>query len=194
MLKLQYKNVTELSNISSSQKREMKNQIIFFGISMLVFACSTSTEVEWLKWEQGEKAVAESSKKVIVWVYDPSCSTCKEAEQRIFNTPKINQYLNQHFIPIKLSGKRKETITTKGKTFIYRQGLNGYDFHDLAQAITQSKETISYPQLVFLDENMEIIAPLSGNIQPDELDLLLHFVAEEQFKKMSIDQYKLKIK
>ena len=170
----------------------MKNQIIFFGILMLVFACSTSTEVEWLKWEQGEKAVAESNKKAIVWVYDPSCSTCKEAEQRIFNIPEINQYLNQHFIPIKLSGKRKEPITTKGRTYYFRSGLNGYHFHDLAQGITQSKETISYPQLVFLNENMDVIAPLDGNIQPNELNLLLHFVGENQFKKMSIDEYKLK--
>lgn len=172
----------------------MKSKNTFLGILMLILACSTKSEVTWLEWEAGEKAIVKSNKKAIVWVYDPTCSTCKEAEQRIFNTPEINQYLNQHFIPIKLSGKRKEAITTKGETFIYRQGLNGYDFHDLAQAITQSKETISYPQLVFLDENMNIIAPLSGNIKPDELNLLLHFVAEEQFKKMSIDEYKLKNK
>jgi len=170
----------------------VKHLFIFFGILVLILACSAGDKVSWLEWEQGEKAVAESGKKAIVWVYDPSCSTCKEAEQRIFNTPEINQYFNQHFIPIKLSGKRKETITTKGKTYYFRSGLNGYDFHDLAQAITQSKETISYPKLVFLDENMEIIVPLDGNIQPDELNLLLHFVAEEQFKKMAIDEYKLK--
>jgi len=163
---------------------------LFFAIQTLFFACVTSTNVEWLTWEAGEEKAAKTDKKALVWVYDPSCPTCKEAEQRIFNTPKINQYLNQHFIPIKLSGKRKAPITTKGKTYIYRQGLNGYDFHDLAQAITQSKETIGYPQLVFLDENMNIIAPLSGDIQPDELNLLLHFVAEEQFKKMDIETYR----
>jgi len=168
----------------------MKNWIPFFAIQVLFLTCTTNKKIEWLEWEIGEKIVIERNKKALVWVYDPSCSTCEKAEQRIFNTPEINQYLNQHFIPIKLSGKRKETITTKGKTYIYRQGLNGYDFHDLAQAITQSKETIGYPQLVFLDENMNIIAPLDGNIQPDELNLLLHFVAEEQFKKMSIDEYK----
>jgi len=170
----------------------MKKQIIFFGILVLILACSTGDKVSWLEWEQGEKEVAESGKKSIVWVYDPGCPTCEEAEQRIFNTPEINQYLNQHFIPIKLSGKRKEPITTKGRTYYFRSGLNGYHFHDLAQGITQSKETISYPQMVFLNENMDVIAPLDGNIQPDELNLLLHFVAEEQFKKMSIDEYKLK--
>jgi len=168
----------------------MEKKNLFFVAFALFFACSTNTDLTWLAWEAGEAKATKTDKKVLVWVYDPSCSTCKEAEQRIFNTPKINQYLNQHFIPIKLSGKRKEIITTKGKTYIYRQGLNGYDFHDLAQAITQSKETISYPQLVFLDENMNIIAPLSGNIQPKELNLLLHFVAEEQFKKMDIETYR----
>jgi len=168
----------------------MEKKNLCFVVFALFFACSVSTNLTWLDWETGEQKVAKANKKALVWVYDPSCSTCEEAEQRIFNTPEINQYLNQHFIPIKLSGKRKETITTKGKTYIYRQGLNGYDFHDLAQAITQSKETISYPQLVFLDENMNIIAPLSGDIQPDELNLLLHFVAEEQFKKMDIETYR----
>lgn len=170
----------------------MKKRILIFIISILILACSANDNVIWLEWEAGEKAVVQNVKKALVWVYDPTCSTCKEAEQRIFNTPEINQYLNQHFIPIKLSGKRKETITTKGKTYYFRSGLNGYDFHDLAQAITQSKETISYPRMVFLDKNMDIIAPLDGNIQPEELNLLLHFVAEEQFKKMSIEEYKLK--
>ncbi len=170
----------------------MKYQIIFFGILVLISACSMGSNVSWLEWEQGEKAVNKGNKKSLVWVFDPSCPTCKEAEQRIFNTPEVNQYLNQHFIPIKLSGKRKEPITTKGKTYIYRQGLKGYDVHDLAQAITKSKDDISYPRIVFLDENMDIIAPLNGDIQLDELDLLLHFVAEEQFKRMSIEEYKLK--
>lgn len=170
----------------------MKNWILFFVIQMVFLACDSDEKLKWLEWEAGEKAMTNGNKKALVWVYDPGCPTCEEAEQRIFNTPEINQYLNQHFIPIKLSGKRKEPITTKGRTYYFRSGLNGYHFHDLAQGITQSKETISYPQLVFLDENMDVIAPLDGNIQPDELDLLLHFVAEEQFKKMSIDEYKLK--
>lgn len=171
----------------------MKKQTIFFVISALILACTASKDnVIWLGWEAGEKKVVENSKKAIVWVYDPGCPTCEEAEKRIFNTPEINQYLNQHFIPIKLSGKRKEPITTKGRTYYFRSGLNGYHFHDLAQGITQSKETISYPQIVFLNENMDVIAPLDGNIQPDELNLLLHFVAEEGFKSMTIDEYKLK--
>jgi len=116
----------------------MKKQTIFFVISALILACTASKDnVIWLGWEAGEKKVAENSKKAIVWVYDPGCP---------------NQYLNQHFIPIKLSGKRKEPITTKGRTYYFRSGLNGYHFHDLAQGITQSKETISYPQIVFLNE------------------------------------------
>ena len=65
------------------------------------------------------------------------------------------------------------------------QGARGY--HELAAALMQGK--MSYPTSVFLDENLNIIAPLPGYQTPDRLDPILEFIGGDHYKTSKYEQF-----
>jgi len=151
-----------------------------------------STQVDWLTWQEGDIAAAKNDKKVLVWVYDETCETCIEAEQRIF-TSNNAAYINQYFHAIKFEAHSKEPITVGETTYNYKEDYTG-NYHELAVAITKSDKEISFPKLVFLNNDMGLIAPLNGNIESDELELLLSYVRDDHYLAKEIAVYKNEMK
>ena len=65
---------------------------------------------------------------------------------------------------VKLDGEGKEPIDFKGKTYKYvPSGKRGY--HELAAALLQGR--LSYPTVVFMDEQLNMLSPVPGYQKPD---------------------------
>jgi len=67
----------------------------------------------------------------------------------------------------------------------------------LAQVLTvvdkyNVNQSIAYPRIVFLDEELNLITPIDGNLELKELEMVLAFVATDSFKEMTIEQFMLK--
>lgn len=164
---------------------------LFITLLFLVSACQKNTpEIEWLTWEQGVEKAAAKDRKVMVFVHDPSCDTCKEMDSVTLRHPVISDFLHQHFYCIKFNGKRKEPIVTKGSTYKYTEPLGGGEgYHQLAAALTHSQDMLTYPSVVLLDENMDLIEPAKGNIPPEQLDVILHYVQDDSYKSTNFAAY-----
>ena len=67
--------------------------------------------------------------------------------------------MNSTFYMVKFNAESKDDINIKGMTFSFvSSGRRGY--HELAVALTQGK--LSYPTVVFLDSELNMITPLPG--------------------------------
>ncbi len=163
--------------------------ILLSFLCLLSFCDNKQATVNWLSWQTVESNIGKDQKKVLVWVYDDTCSTCTEAESRIY-TSNNSELINNYFHAIKLGVHSTKSISTKGKTYNYIQNMDGSGYHELAAAITYSKDKIAYPTLVFLDSDMNVIAPLKGDIKEEELTLLLKYVKGDHYKEMNIESYK----
>ena len=108
-----------------------------------------------------------------------------------FTDKFIIRYINENYYAVKFNAEGNDTIDFQGKTFknpnfdpAKTRGRNGT--HEFA-AIAAVDGRLAYPTLVFLDEGLNMIGPLQGYRQPDQLLPFLEFFENEIYKKNKFD-------
>ncbi|TRX62181.1 DUF255 domain-containing protein [Fulvivirga sp. M361] len=138
--------------------------------------------VNWLTFEEALEKSKTQKKKIFIDVYTDWCGWCKVMDKNTFGHPEIAQYLNENFYPVKLDGEQKEDIVFRDRTFKFvPSGRKGY--HELAAALLNNK--LSYPTVVFLDEDFNMIQPLPGYQKPDQFEKIVKFIGGNYFKNTS---------
>lgn len=148
-------------------------------ISLPLWAQNTGVKVNWLTFEEAVEKSKTEKKKIFIDVYTDWCGWCKVMDRETFGNEKIAKYLNENFYPVKLNAEQKEDITVNGQTFKWvASGTRGY--HQLAAALLQGK--LSYPTVVFLDENFNMLQPLPGYQKPEQFDPIIKFIGGGHYK------------
>ncbi|GMN07261.1 thioredoxin fold domain-containing protein [Croceitalea sp. MTPC5] len=134
---------------------------LLITLTLLFSLTLTSQEVQWISWDEAV-ALSKSEanpKKIFVDVYTDWCGWCKKMDKDTFQNPKVAAYMAENFYMVKMDAEGKEPIEHDGKTFNFiPQGKRGY--HELAAALLQGK--MSYPTVVFLDEELKMLSPVPG--------------------------------
>lgn len=158
--------------------------VLFLGLT--IGFLGFSQEVKWLSIEEAVKKNAENPKKIVVDVYTDWCGWCKVMDKNTFKHPVIAKYLNENFYAVKLNAEQKEDIILNGTTYKFvEQGRRGY--HELAAKLLNGN--MGYPSVVFLDEQVRVIQPLSGYIKPQPFDEIINFIGSDKYKTQSWDDF-----
>ncbi|HFA52179.1 MAG TPA: DUF255 domain-containing protein [Bacteroidetes bacterium] len=137
-------------------------------------------QIHWLTWEEALAKSEVEQKKMLVDVYTDWCHWCKRMDKGTFQQAHIAKYVNEHFYPIKFNAEQKENIVFKGKTYKYvSSGRRGY--HELAAEILRGR--LSYPTVVFLDENMRVIQPVPGYKDPAQFEQIITYFGRNEYLK-----------
>ncbi len=135
--------------------------------------------VNWLTWEEALALSEREEKKIFLDVYTDWCGWCKRMEQTTFRQPDIAEYLNENFYPVKLDAEHRGELKFKGKVYKYvKDGKRGY--HELAAELLRGR--LSFPTVVFLDENQEVIQSIVGYKSPKEFEQIATYFASDQYK------------
>ena len=122
--------------------------------------------MEWLTFDDVAKLDNKEGKKYLVDVYTEWCGWCKVMDKKTFTDPAVQAYLDENFHIVKFDAERKSAIPFKGKTYEWQQGgRNG--INKLAIELLGSR--MSYPTMVYLDENLNKIRSIPGYKKPDQL-------------------------
>ncbi|MEM1124215.1 MAG: hypothetical protein AAGJ18_27505, partial [Bacteroidota bacterium] len=97
-----------------------------------------------------------------------------------FSNRYIAKYLNENFYPVKLDAQQRNDITFKNKIYKYvnRGGQNSY--HELAATIMNGR--LSYPTIVFLDEQQNLIQSIAGYRDAFEFELFITYFGDNLHK------------
>ncbi len=156
--------------------------VLFFAINL--FACAqkkkekaTGKEIQWHSYADIETINAKKKKKIFVDVYTDWCGWCKKMDASTMTDPKVIEYMNKKFYAVKLDAESSKIVTYRGKQMTERE---------LAARIFKAT---GYPTTVYLDENENLLQPLSGYLDAPTLDKVLHFYGEDKFKSQSWEQF-----
>ena len=123
-------------------------------------------EIQWLTWEEVTRRMEAAPRKIFVDIYTDWCGWCKVMDKKTFTDPAIQKYLKKNFHIVKFDAERKNPVPFKGKQYEWvaggRRGIN-----QLALELLGSR--LSYPTLVYLDENMNKITSSPGYKTPEQL-------------------------
>ena len=163
-----------------AKKFKMKRGILSIILAIIIFAPSIAQkdgEVKWYSVEDVDQLLKEDPKPIFIDAYTDWCGWCKRLDADTFSNPIIAKYLNDNFYPVKFDAESSKPVTFLGNEFI-NDGKAG-KAHQLAVALMQGR--MGYPTVIFMNEKGELLAPVPGYKQPQELEPYLVFFAEKRY-------------
>lgn len=158
--------------------------------AMTIRETSVRPEESPVKWMSFEEAVVKSKtqkKKIFIDVYTDWCGWCKVMDKKTFSDPRVAKILNENFYAVKFNAEQTEDVVFNGTTFKFvPQGNKGT--HQLAAALLSNQ--LSYPTVVFLDEEFRIIQPLQGFREAPEFFMISKFIGENHYKTQKWEEWK----
>ncbi|MDX1684668.1 MAG: DUF255 domain-containing protein [Saprospiraceae bacterium] len=155
-------------------------------VVLVLSGSSFGQKVQWLSFEEALELQKEVKKKIFVDVYTDWCGWCKRMDKATFQQPHIADYLNENFYPVKFNAEYKDDIQYRDKVYKFiKSGRRGY--HALAAAITKGR--LSYPTIVFIDEDLNVLQPIPGFQDPKTFEVIMTFFAGDHFKDTPWQKY-----
>lgn len=146
-------------------------------------------KINWLTIEQAVEKNKTEKRKIFIDVYTVWCGWCKHMDSTTFVNPTVAAYINEHYYPVKFDAEQQQDIVFKDKTYHYqKEGARGY--HELAALWLNNR--LSYPTVVFLDENLGIIQPLAGYLDATKLEAILNYFGTDSHKTTPWETYERK--
>lgn len=143
-------------------------------------------DLTWLSWDEMVDAQAENPRKVLVDVYTEWCGWCKKMDASTFVDPTVVDYLQANFYVVKFDAEQKGDIEYRGHTLKFKPG-GRRGSHELAVALLNGR--MSYPSLVYLDENLDRINISPGFKQAPDLMKELEYIADEHYRTATFQEY-----
>ncbi len=162
--------------------------ILFVSLASLPGSTVKAQDIDWLSWDQAA-ALAQSEanpKKIFIDVYTDWCGWCKKMDKDTFQNAEVAQYMQDNFYMVKLDGEGKDPIEYRGTTYKYvPSGRRGY--HEFAAALLQGR--LSYPTVVFMDENLNILSPVPGYQKPGPFLNIARYFGDNIYKDKDWQTY-----
>ncbi len=139
-----------------------------------------SIKVDWISWEEAIEKTKTAKKKILLEVYTQRCTWCKRMDEQTFSKTELAAYINANFYPVKFDAQFKEDIVYQNKTYRYvKNGMMGY--HELAAEILGGR--MSYPTIVFLDEELNVIQAIVGFKSAAQFEVITSYFATDSYMK-----------
>ncbi len=157
--------------------------LLSFGIGSV-----QAQEIKWLSWEEAVTLSQSDAdpKKIFIDVYTDWCGWCKRMDKDTFQNAEVASYMNQYFYMVKMDGEGKEPIEFRGKTYNFvPSGRTGY--HEFAAALMRGR--LSYPTVVFMDEDLNVITPVPGYHKPEPFLNIARYFGDDIYKEKDWKSY-----
>ena len=154
----------------------MRNFVLTcMALAMAHLTFGQAAGIQWMSIEEAVEAQKKEPRKIMMDVYTKWCTPCKMMMANTFTNADVIEYLNANYYAVKFDAESPDPVSFKDNVYSNptydpnRRGRNGV--HELSRVLGVS----AYPTLVYMDEEANIIAPISGYKQPGQLELYLKF-------------------
>lgn len=168
----------------------MKKILVGFALTAMVLLTVSfrppSDEVKWMTLAEAVEKSKTEKRKIFIDVYTDWCGWCKVMDDKTFSEKNVAKILNEEFYPVKFNAEQREDIVLGNQTYKFvASGKSGY--HQLAAALLNNQ--LSYPTVVFLDDNFNMIQPLPGYRKPEEFHPIIQFIGEDHYKTVKWEEW-----
>lgn len=145
--------------------RDIISKFTILGSFLLSGICFS--QIKNHQFEELEHLQKSENRNVIIFIKTDWCNYCKAMENTTFKNQKVFKIINQNFYFIRFNVEEKRDINFVRKTFHYKPTGTNTGVHELAETLTEGK--ITYPSLIILNPQNEIIFQYNGYLKSSEL-------------------------
>lgn len=150
------------------------------------FGQDAAETVKWLTFEEAVEKSKTEKRKIFIDVYTDWCGWCKVMDKNTFQTAAVAKVLNEKYYPVKFNAEQREDVLFKGTTFKFIEyGNRGT--HQLAAALLNNQ--LSYPSVVFLNEDFSIIHILKGYQKAPDFHKIAEFIGGDHYKTVKMEAW-----
>ena len=158
----------------------MKKQILLV-VAVLASTLSSAQQIQWMSLEEAIAAQKSTPTKIFMDVYTDWCGPCKLLDKKTFQNRDVAAYISEHYYAVKFNAEGEETISYFGNTFTNpnydpnRRGRNA------THQFTQFLGVRGYPTVIFVSETGDLITPLVGYQNPQQIELYLKMIKQGDY-------------
>lgn len=146
--------------------------------------------VKWIPFEEAMEKMKTNPKKIFLdisvdWNIGSTMMTMST-----YNNPRIGQYLNEKYYPVRLNATSKDTLHVFQDTFYNAE--NGHPYHQLAVALLQAK--MKFPSTLIFNEEAKLINTMQVYLAPEDIEPILMYFGEDAYKNTSWKDYRANFK
>ena len=136
--------------------------------------------IQWMSWEEALLKVQDEPRKIVLDIFAEWSEMCRHMESTTFQHPELVRYINRNFYPVRLDAQSKGDLIYRDKTYSYVQrGKTGY--HELVAEFMRGQ--MSFPAVVFLDEQLELIQSFVGYKTPIQFEKISAYFGSDLYKQ-----------
>jgi len=151
---------------------------ILFFILFISFQQSVNAQLITRTFEEVENLHVK--KPIIVFLHAKWCKYCDVMENTTFKNEEVIKKLNNHYYFISFDVESKESIKFHDRIFNYKPSGYKTGIHELAEALGNTKNKLSYPTTVILNTKHEIIFQYPSLLRPKGFLKLLNVLKENE--------------
>lgn len=161
------------------------NKIIFALILIVSMNFSHGQKINWITIEEAQELVKKEPRKIIMDVYTNWCGPCKMLDKNTFGNQDVASYINENYYAVKFNAEGDSTVNFKDNVFTNPN----YDpakanrrnaQHEFARYLSVT----AYPTIVFFDSDLNLIAPISGYLKPQQIEIYLKLFHSNDYKNI----------
>lgn len=155
----------------------LKKTIFALAFISFFFTYEAHASENWYDFEEGIARADAENKPVVIDFYTDWCKWCKVMDEKTFSDPEVDDYLAEHYVPIRINAESNEAVSYRGNDFTYA-------------TLTKAFGVNSYPSLAYLDKNGEFLTVIPGFIEKEPFLKIIRYIKEELYlQEITLDEY-----
>ena len=153
----------------------MKLSYKFFTAVLLIFTASNifaGGGDKWYSFNEGLAKAKKENKFMLVDFYTDWCGWCKKMDADTYSNEEVLDYLDEHFVMVKLNPEKDGDVTFMGQSYPAGQ-------------FAQSAGVTGYPATGFFDDKGEFIGLQPGYIPAENFMQLLQYVVAKEYENQN---------
>ncbi len=149
---------------------------------------AAGTAISWMTIEQAAGKLKEVKKPLIIDLYTTWCGWCKQMDRKTYSNKQVAEYLQEKFYTVKMDAETQGTVNWAGKTYNFN---SQYRANEFALYLTHGR--LEFPTTIIIVPGEEPQA-IPGYMEPKELEVLVKYFGEGDYRSKSFDDYQKNFK
>ena len=149
----------------------IRNSLILL---FFLFQFSHAQQVNWMSIEKAQELQKTNPKNIIMDVYTDWCGPCKLMDKNTFQNQEVAKFLNDNFYAVKFNAEGNSVVNYKGKVYKNPGYKETKSARNSSHNFSRYLGVYGYPTIVFFDKNANPIAPITGYLTPQQIEIYLN--------------------